>query len=145
MGPILLLKPEQTGECNFPRAAYDWGGMRGPSARLCVRCEAGKNPYPSCRMRLRAIEGSWEVLARFLIRGAFILIMRQPHAHRLQAHADTSLSCNVISSVENHEALRSGQLPNVVWAHERGVLDARRLVHQTTRNSESLGCMRQVS
>ena len=33
----------------------------------------------------------------------------------------------VISSVENHEALRSGQLPNVVSAHEGfGVFDARR-------------------
>lgn len=44
----------------------------------------------------------------------------------------------VTSNVEKHEALRYGQLPNVVWAHEGAVLDARRVVHQIARNTRSL-------
>lgn len=42
----------------------------------------------------------------------------------------------VISDVENHEALRSDQLPNVVWAHDGSdVSDKRRVVCLEKRES----------
>ena len=48
----------------------------------------------------------------------------------------TSLCVIVISNVENHEALQSGQLPTVVWAHEgSGVFDMRQVMCPRERES----------